>query len=120
MFGGFNSDMNGDPKAPAIENSEAIGQMDFSHPLDRLYGGWVSLGGDFEEVLFTDDGTYSTFLAERPFDSGRWTLDGEVLTFISDADPILNLKYQIVNITDSKSEFIDLNNSEVIEWVKDK
>lgn len=59
------------------------GQPPYFKPVeaDELVGGWLTvLGPDFEEIDFNEDGTFSTFLHERPFQQGYWEMtDGEGL-----------------------------------------
>ena len=43
-----------------------------------LTGGW-STEGDFSEIDLNDDGSYSSFLHERPFDDGKWEFIDDTL-----------------------------------------
>lgn len=51
-----------------------------------LVGAWTVLeGGDYEEINLSADGTFSTFLYDKPFESGTWKLSNEGLTLDFDS-----------------------------------
>jgi hypothetical protein len=64
--------------------------------LDReaITGNWQT-DGDFEEISLEADGTYATFLLDRPFDSGQWEFSNERLRLVSDAGEELNRTYDV-------------------------
>ena len=48
-----------------------------------IIGSWSVIEGDYEEIILEKDGAFASFLPERPFDNGTWTLVEGVLTFNS-------------------------------------
>jgi len=68
-----------------------------------LVGAWKVGAGDFEEIMIEENGIYSTFLHDRPFDSGEWSLDEDGnLILESDADETLNDFFRMISFDGSK------------------
>ena len=52
---------------------------------DDVAGSWTAdKGSDFEEITIEAGGTFATYLHERPFASGTWSLDGATLVLTND------------------------------------
>ena len=57
-----------------------------------LQGSWFIDNGD-DSVTIAADGTFMTYLHDRPATSGTWALHDNVLTLQSDQDAALNETY---------------------------
>ena len=66
----------------------------------QLIGGWVVIKAQtsFASITFINDGTYVSHLNDRPFDSGKWELNGATLTLTSDAGYEMNKIFTKVSI----------------------
>jgi hypothetical protein len=74
------------PTAPAVAKAQ-------------LVGGWnVTSGAGFEEITLHADGTYSTFLYQKPFIDGTWTLVGNTLSLTATPDPALSASYTVQSL----------------------
>jgi hypothetical protein len=51
----------------------------------QVVGSWKSPGLDCESITFAADGTFSSYLHDRPFDEGRWELTGTTLVIKGNA-----------------------------------
>lgn len=61
-----------------------------------LVGAWTVVeGGDYDEINLSADGTFSTFLYQKPFESGTWKLASEGL--ILDFDNLSDKTYAYVD-----------------------
>ncbi|HVV88140.1 MAG TPA: hypothetical protein VHE35_34100 [Kofleriaceae bacterium] len=53
---------------------------------EAVAGSWsTDQGSDFEEITLEAGGAYSTYLHDRPFESGHWALDGGALVLTGDS-----------------------------------
>ncbi len=62
-------------------------------------------GSDFEEITVEDGGAFTTYLHERPFASGRWTLvDGALVLTATDGtvDRIDDVHCQYTDLTGTR------------------
>lgn len=66
----------------------------------QLVGGWIVIKAQtsFASITFINDGTYISHLYDRPFDSGKWTLNGATLTLASSAGSEMNKIFTKVSI----------------------
>lgn len=60
---------------------------------NSLVGGWVIAPS--ETILLNEDGTFATYIAERPGATGAWSLQDERLTLNYDQDAALNTTYRL-------------------------
>ncbi|MFH1286320.1 MAG: hypothetical protein ABII02_01030 [Candidatus Magasanikbacteria bacterium] len=52
---------------------------------DEILGSWYILdGGDAEEIILESDGTFSTFLHDRPFEIGTWSYEDGIMVMSSE------------------------------------
>lgn len=56
---------------------------------EDFIGGWqTKSGAGYEEIDWYADGTYTTFLHERPMSIGRWTYTNGALSLVSDYENV--------------------------------
>lgn len=52
---------------------------------DDVVGSWTAdTGADFESITIEADGTFSSYLHDRPFDGGNWLLQDGTLSLMND------------------------------------
>ena len=74
-----------------------------------LVGDWAVLtGGDYEAISLYEDGTYGTFLHNRPFDNGVWSITDKGL--VLDSETYTDIVYDTLVIEEG---FLFLQNAEV-------
>jgi len=46
---------------------------------EEIIGSWLVTGDDYQSILFTEDGEYTTHLHDRPFSYGTWSLANQTI-----------------------------------------
>jgi hypothetical protein len=82
----------------------------------QLIGYWKSSGdnGFFQEFLIDDDGTFASWLHQRPEVNGTWSLDNCVFTI----EGTMGFKLRVVSFKNKKLTLYDMddNSTSVYRW----
>ncbi len=96
--------------APASDTAEAPAPPCTATDVVASWG--ANAGSDFEEITVAEDGGFSSYLHERPFYQGRWTLaDGALI--LTTADGVT------IRIDDVRCQYTSLtgrSDGATVEW----
>jgi uncharacterized protein len=85
---------------------------------EKINGSWKNngVGGFFEELLISPDGTFDSWLHHRPGISGTWNINGCYLTLSSGSDMVFN--WILFDIDDSQMHVVDLGNTGIAVFAR--